>query len=393
MTFKSKTCLIAVIALVTCVAIYVIIMMLQKSPGRLLGSKGIKNMFEFPKLTGEYGVGTMARHVVDYNRKEPFNLNAQRELMVYVWYPAKLEQMNPHIVYRADKAARDVLIRAGFPEEGIKEFDTTYSHAVPNAPLEGIGAPYPIILFSHGYVGTWPVDLTAFCEELASHGYLVASVAHTYYAAMTSFPDGRQITPPAALVGSFPNDKAQKLWTNDEQCALDYLIKINADEQDQFHNFFDTNRIGIIGYSMGGSTAFRLCLNDSRFKIGISLDASPWSQDVAPAELEKPFLFIFAEQTVKDLKKSDEELAKQYGAPVEMITGFRSVSQRQIRADVIIPNATHGAFTDYSLIKEMPFFKNGSHAINFKAMCGTADGRSTIQLINKEVVKFFEKNL
>jgi preprotein translocase subunit SecG len=73
MTFKSKTCLIAVIALVTCVAIYVIIMMLQKSPGRLLGSKGIKNMFEFPKLTGEYGVGTMARHVVDYNRKEPFN--------------------------------------------------------------------------------------------------------------------------------------------------------------------------------------------------------------------------------------------------------------------------------------------------------------------------------
>ena len=61
------------------------------------------DMFEFPKLTGEYGVGTTARYVVDQKRKEPFNLDAQRELMIYLWYPAQLENKNPLIAYRADE--------------------------------------------------------------------------------------------------------------------------------------------------------------------------------------------------------------------------------------------------------------------------------------------------
>ena len=147
-----------------------------------------------------------------------------------------------------------------------------------------------------------PDDYTAFCEELASHGYIIASVAHTYYARQVVFPDGRKITASAELYTkqTGPSADEQRMWADDVQCVLDHLMQYNANTQNTFFNLLDPNRVGIIGHSMGGSTAFRLCMEDPRFKAGVSLDASPWSSDAKVSELAKPFLFSFAEQTYKN---------------------------------------------------------------------------------------------
>lgn len=277
----------------------------------------------------------------------------------------------------------------------MNELDTIFTHAVPNASVLRDGAPYPLILFSHGYLGSHPLDFTVFCEEIASHGYVVASIAHTYYATEVKFPDGRVITPPEALLAkqSAPDHAVQALWAADVQCVLDYLIKVNVDERDQFYHLLDVKRVGIVGHSMGGSTAYRLCLNDPRFKAGVSLDASPWSQDKPVEELKTPFLFIFAEQTVKDINKSDEELAREYGVAVEMVAGFRSISQQRIREDIVIPETAHGSFRDFMLIKEIPLYKKNKDIFNFEVHCGKADEWKTIQFINQKIIDFFKKNL
>jgi hypothetical protein len=51
----------------------------------------------------------------------------------------------------------------------------------------GIG--YPIILFSHGWNG-FNAQNTGQALQLASHGYVVVGVQHTYGAVITVFPDG-----------------------------------------------------------------------------------------------------------------------------------------------------------------------------------------------------------
>ncbi len=353
--------------------------------------------FEFPQLTGKYPVGKTIRHIVDTSRQEPFNPTEKRELMVHIWYPCQSGEIHSHVAYRKDEIdeTKASMLRKSFSEEDVKDLDSIYTHAVADEqPLRGL-TPYPVILFSHGYLGSMPDDYTAFCEELASHGYIVASVAHTYYARQVVFPDGRKITAAPELFTQQrgPNADEQRMWAEDVQCVLDHLMQYNADAKDKFYDLLDPNRAGIIGHSMGGSTAFRLCMQDPRFKAGVSLDASPWSSDAKVSSLTKPFLFIFAEQTLEDLHACDEELAQKYNMDVAVVRGFRSVSQQEVREDVVIPGLMHGGFSDLLLIKEVPVYKNNKHIINLEAMTGTAEGKKTIQLINKHIVDFFNSNL
>ncbi len=354
-------------------------------------------MFEFPKLTGEYAVGMTTRHIIDQSRKEPQNLTSQRELMIHIWYPSSESNKDNRVLYRADEIedAKTGLNKLGYPEKDLKQLDEVFSHAKPNAEFLQKEYPYPVILFSHGYLGCMPVDYTSFCEELASHGYIVISIAHTYYAQEVTFTDGRKIKPSTETLAqqSAPNEEVQNLWAKDVQAVLDYLTNVNKDVKDQFHNAFDLNRVGMVGHSMGGATAFRLCLNDDRFKAGVSFDASPWSQDGSHEELKKPFLFIFAENTVQDLQKTDEEIAAIHNVPVEAVAKFRAISQQEIRADVVIPEINHGGFNDFLLLKDLPLYKNNKHIFNIEVMTGAADGKETIQYINDKLIQFFKRSL
>ena len=45
-------------------------------------------------------------------------------------------------------------------------------------------------MFTHGYTATF-TDYSFIFEDLASRGYVVASVDHTYEATAVEFPDGR----------------------------------------------------------------------------------------------------------------------------------------------------------------------------------------------------------
>mgnify|MGYP002223822330 CR=1 FL=1 len=385
--------------------------------------------FEFPKLTGEYPVSKTTRHIIDTNRKEPFNPNEQRELMVHIWYPSARGEVYPYVVYRQDEIAdtKRSLIANGFPEEDVKNLDFIYTHAVADEqPLHGL-SPYPVILFSHGYLGLMPEDYTALCEELASHGYIVASVAHTYYAPRVIFPDGRIITaaPELYFQQSCPSADEQRMWADDVQCALDHLLQYNADTHNTFFNLLDPERVGVIGHSMGGSTAYRLCTEDSRFKAGVSFDALLWSTDQKVSELTKPFLFMFAEQdphtsdeklaqyygryisyvkifenvstgaeqVKKDMRTTNEERAKNHEMYLSIVKNFQVICQKEARVDVVIPGLMHSGFSDLLLLKDLPVYKNNKQLVDVEAITGTAKGKETIQLINKHIVDFLDAHL
>ena len=148
--------------------------------------------FNFPPLKGSNAVGTVAYHLIDKNRQETHahDLNhPYRELMIQIWYPSQESKSQfPTASYDAD-VTQLIRQRYGFSGYGAGYIRTYAKH---NALLSNTHACYPVVIISHG-VSAMRTNHTAQAEELASHGYIVVSIGHTYASAITTFPDGRTV--------------------------------------------------------------------------------------------------------------------------------------------------------------------------------------------------------
>ena len=87
-----------------------------------------------------------------------------------------------------------------------------------------------MLIFSHGW-GGFRAQNTYQMQELASHGYVVVGMEHTYGAVVTVFPDG-QVAPnnPAALPDGVPDAEYEAAagrvvaqWIGDMAFALGTL--------------------------------------------------------------------------------------------------------------------------------------------------------------------------
>jgi dienelactone hydrolase len=394
----------------------VIMQMKEKDTNKKNNEKENAMRYEFPKLTGNYNLGLTSRHVIDHARKDILDPSANRELMVEIWYPAQTNSSHDLEVYCKDEVGlvKKSFEQMGYPEKDVAMIDQVYVHAISEATPLKESKPFPIILFSHGYLGCDAKMYTAFCEELASHGYIVASIAHTHYATKVTFPDGRVITPmPEKLTHqTMPSEQEQKLWNDDVQTVLNYLETCNKDPKDIFYGMLDMQRVGMVGHSMGGATAYNMCLKDNRFKAGISLDAFPMINNSSTAfsatEMKHPFEIVLAQDTIDNLYATDEELARRTGLPIEQIIQMRDTNQvmfmnmkkyyKELQESkkityMLIPGIKHGGFSDLMILKEFPFYKNNKDVINLETMTGDANGFETIDRINQAMVKFFKQNL
>ena len=86
-------------------------------------------------------------------------------------------------------------------DEGVAQFlgfeaTAARSHAYANAPCATDRNKFPVLVFSPA--GFPPLALASIVEEIASHGYVVAGITHTYESAVTAFPDGRVVPMNAA---------------------------------------------------------------------------------------------------------------------------------------------------------------------------------------------------
>jgi hypothetical protein len=144
-----------------------------------------------PLPTGPYSVGTVPLHLVDRSRPDPVaGPGRYRELMASVWYPAGNVWRYPLALWMPPAALRAYLVSGGF-EADVAAAPVTAGHE--GAPLRRTGGRLPIIVFSHG-AHDHRSDTTIVVQELASHGYVVVTVDHTYDA-FSEFPDGRLTVP------------------------------------------------------------------------------------------------------------------------------------------------------------------------------------------------------
>ncbi|WP_240809378.1 hypothetical protein [Microbispora catharanthi] len=70
------------------------------------------------------------------------------------------------------------------------DWAATRTHARLDAPVRPRAGGYPVVLYSPGYMVPRSLGTLA-AEDLASRGYVVVTVDHTYEASAVEFPRGR----------------------------------------------------------------------------------------------------------------------------------------------------------------------------------------------------------
>jgi predicted dienelactone hydrolase len=224
-----------------------------------------------PLPTGPEPVGTRTFDWIDNSRPDPFLAHSvSRELLVRLWYPASLTKTCEAADYTAPGVWTFFSHLLGVPLPRVT------TNSCLNAPVAG--GVHPIVVFSHGYTGTF-TDYTFLFEDLASHGYIVASVNHTFEATATEFPDGRFIT---SVVGSYIDNTwradektlalASSVRLQDLKFALNQLDGLNRHAGNPFAHRLDLSRVAVAGHSAGGTIAFRALGQDPRFKAAVILD-------------------------------------------------------------------------------------------------------------------------
>jgi predicted dienelactone hydrolase len=150
-----------------------------------------------PVSTGPFAVGRVTVHWTDRSRSESVATDrGPRELMVDVWYPADAAAgpaaayLDPSAFNQPQSAERlKGLLRTTY--EGVKAGHVR-THAIQGAPFARSAKRSPVLVFSHGG-GELRETYAAQLEDLASHGYAVAAITHTYDSALAIFPDGRHV--------------------------------------------------------------------------------------------------------------------------------------------------------------------------------------------------------
>ena len=265
---------------------------------------------KLPEPSGPFEIGTLSMYFVDEDRTEIYGPEpgGPRELMVQVWYPA-----DPGPNAEPGSWSEDIdqigpanAERLGFPPFVLDHLVLAKTHSYPDAPLSPAEERYPVILSSHGWTGFRTVNVDQ-SEALASHGYIVVSIDHTYGSIMTVLPDGRAIgVDDAALpeeddVGPQAYQAAaQKLvevYAADLAFVLDSLETLH-EEDDRFAGRLDLERVGLFGHSTGGGAVVTTCHSDERCVAAAGLDAwvEPVARNIISDGLTQPFLSVRSEE-------------------------------------------------------------------------------------------------
>ncbi|MFE1265686.1 hypothetical protein ACFW5X_34940 [Streptomyces albogriseolus] len=206
---------------------------------------------ELPPLTGPYPVGRRTLHLVDLNRTDPWVPTAgDRELTVTVSYPARSAR-GSLAVYMTGEEAQLLLEARGLG--GVVPPETV-AGARTHAYVDTRAAPgrFPLVLLSPGF--SMPrTTLTSLADDLASRGYVVASVDHAYESVGTAFPGGRTLTCVACERVDTPQEQAAVARGRAKGMSFVISELTSGRQAGPLSHVIDPSRIGIGGHSSSGS--------------------------------------------------------------------------------------------------------------------------------------------
>ncbi|XP_053737385.1 platelet-activating factor acetylhydrolase [Synchiropus splendidus] len=272
--------------------------------------------------------------------------------------------------------------------------------AMPDAPFKS-NEKYPVVIFSHG-LGAFRTLYSTICVELASQGFIVASVEHrdssasaTYYCHEATQSETMVLKSNAlqewmyyrALQQGekeFPLRNQQvKLRAKECVDALETLAEINSGKQvtndlqthfdwTTLENSMDLSKVSVMGHSFGGATVIQALSQDDKFKCGVALDTwmLPVDDETIP-KVRQPIFFINSERfqwpsNICRMRKLDSDVVER-----KMIT---------------IRGTVHQSFPDFT-------FMTGNLIGKWMKLKGAIDPHVAMDLSNKATLAFLQRHL
>ncbi len=309
--------------------------------------------YEKPKTTGGYEVATAKYTWTDTSRVDEFSQSDEnRALTVEFWYP--------------------------------KNDDKTY----------------PLVVFSHGAFGFSGSNYSTFAQ-LASNGYVVASIGHTYHAFYTVDTSGKLTTVDTGFINKASEINAvhdtqyeeeiynttsewMKLRTSDENFVIDTILgQCRNNHAGALFSMINTEKIGLMGHSLGGASSAQIGRERDDIDAVIVLDGTMLGEEVAfensaivlnDTPYPIPLLNVYAEDHYTNSKELVGDTYNNFYATENAVCAYETVFK----------NAGHLNFTD------LPLF---SPALAKMLGIGTIDERYCIETMNKVVLEFFNSCL
>lgn len=385
-------------------------------------------LMPLPTPTGPYAVGVRSFELVDRNRLGVMHAaaDAPRRLLVRVWYPAvPATDAEPVPYFSAREAAttaHGMGSLLGFPPL-LSHASQVRSNSYADAPLLNTGQALPVVFFSHGYTGfAW--QNSVLMEALASHGYAVYAVQHTYDASPTVFANGDVAPMDPALLEAMSSsqgfssamtqgftatslderldgqllnveqnlaDKARiallsaPTWLADRLFVHDRLQAGQVpDAVNEVVAASDFQRTGEMGMSYGGSVSGAVCMVDSRCAAMANLDGGDFHFTPFGEDLPVPLLMLHSDI---DLFYSYFKVDPAGGARSFNDFSYERFEQAGLRSDIYrlqLKGAAHNGLTDLTWLMRRPLAES---------LLGGTPTAIMLEVPNDFVVGFFDRHL
>lgn len=281
-------------------------------------------VFTLPEPQGSYEVGTEYRYVLtDRDEHITEDPTDKRELLYKIWYPSEVAgaEKDEYLDYAGRSG---FATKYGLPPNALNYLKRVKTHVYQNTPVAK--GTFPVLIFSHGY-GSNAAGYYAFLTELASQGYIIINMNHTYESLGASFPDGRvayfdfdfqrkisegSMPEINQLIKAFQDSlsyeerhpivkkavmnyfesKSIARWTTDMIETIDLLEVWNT--SGPLAGSMDLEKLGVLGHSNGGGAAGTIPLIDKRVKAAANIDGISWG-NVIDTTYQIPFLYVSAD--------------------------------------------------------------------------------------------------
>ncbi len=330
--------------------------------------------------SGAYAVGTVTYGWVDPARLETFTADPadHRKIAVQFWYPIDPGQSG-------EKAAS----------------------AVENALLSTQKKQYPLVVFSHGAFGIRSSNTTTYME-LASRGYIVASIDHTYHAFYTRFPDGISAIISQQFLAEIQRNQSGQMseeedirttfaWmdlrTADIRFTLDQIQALNAGKEpgSPLAGHIDEARIGLFGHSLGGAAAASVCRDDARCKAVAVIDSTMFGEylrntqarTLVTAPFPKPLMIFYNGDTY--------HATPDHQGYVPDVNAFNHAAAAAY--SVVVNGAQHLNFTDLPARAPVLARLLGNVMTVNGGTAGTISQARCMEILDRYLVDFFNQNL
>ena len=313
----------------------------------------------FPTPTGPFVVGLRELQWTDRAREDVFTLAPDdlRRVPIRFWYPAPADTPGEPAPYIFDLAEFSGV-------QTLEDAATVRGHAVLDAPVAADG-PFPLLLYNHG--GSWPRFTGTFIgEELASHGYVVASIGHDGFNQSTQRPDGSSTRADALPFPEQAGDLRTTAleswdhlethhfpqWIADNLFALGIIEGLASDPGSVFVGAIDLDRIGALGWSFGGATSIQLVTQDPRIKAALDMDGQLFG-DAHERGSSRPYMLMKSTSLEPPPADTEEERERNRQVLDELLAMVTDREDALIAAStgegyrLEIAGTTHGTFSDF----------------------------------------------